>query len=54
MNSRASTCADICTAATSGTPLEICAYELDGRFIMGSVGFDVEAEVRSWIERGRF
>ena len=27
-----------------GTPLEICAYQLDGRFIMGSVGFDVEAE----------
>jgi hypothetical protein len=38
----------------SGTPLEICAYELDGRFIMGSVGFDVEAEVKSWIETGRF
>jgi len=38
----------------SGTPLEICAYELDGRFIMGSVGFDVEAEVRSWIDSGRF
>lgn len=37
-----------------GTPLEICAYELDGRFIMGSVGFDVEAEVRSWIANGRF
>ncbi len=36
-----------------GTPLEICAYELDGRFIMGSVGFDVEAEVRSWIVNGR-
>jgi hypothetical protein len=38
----------------SGTPLEICAYELDGRFIMGSVGFDVEAEVKSWIQNGRF
>jgi hypothetical protein len=38
----------------SGTPLEVCAYDLDGRFIMGSVGFDVEAEVRSWIEGGRF
>jgi hypothetical protein len=38
----------------SGTPLEICAYELDGRFIMGSVGFDVEGEVRSWIENGKF
>jgi hypothetical protein len=37
-----------------GTPLEICAYELDGCFIMGSVGFDVEAEVKSWIEQGRF
>jgi len=37
-----------------GTPLEICAYELDGRFIMGSVGFDVEAEVRAWMENGRF
>jgi len=38
----------------NGTPLEVCAYELDGRFIMGSVGFDVEAEVRSWIVNGRF
>ena len=38
----------------SGTPLEICAYQLDGRFIMGSVGFDVEAEVRAWMENGRF
>ncbi len=38
----------------SGTPLEICAYDLDGRFIMGSVGFDVEAEVRAWMESGRF
>jgi hypothetical protein len=38
----------------SGTPLEVCAYDLDGRFIMGSVGFDVEAEVRAWIEGGRF
>ena len=38
----------------AGTPLEVCAYELDGRFIMGSVGFDVEAEVRGWIEAGRF
>ena len=37
-----------------GTPLEVCAYQLDGRFIMGSVGFDVEAEVRSWINNGRF
>jgi hypothetical protein len=37
-----------------GTPLEVCAYELDGRFIMGSVGFDVEAEVRAWIDNGRF
>jgi hypothetical protein len=37
-----------------GTPLEICAYELDGRFIMGSVGFNVEAEVRSWMVNGRF
>lgn len=37
-----------------GTPLEVCAYELDGRFIMGSVGFDVEAEVKSWIKGGRF
>lgn len=41
-------------AGYEGTPLEICAYQLDGRFIMGSVGFDVEAEVRSWIESGRF
>lgn len=38
----------------AGTPLEICAYELDGRFIMGSVGFDVEAEVRAWIENRKF
>ena len=37
-----------------GTPLEICAYELDGRFLMGSVGFNVEAEVRAWIENGKF
>jgi len=37
-----------------GTPLEICAYELDGRFIMGSVGFNVEAEVREWIAKGSF
>jgi hypothetical protein len=37
-----------------GTPLEICAYDLDGRFIMGSVGFNVEAEVREWIAQGRF
>ena len=37
-----------------GTPLEICAYQLDGRFIMGSVGFDVEAEVKAWIEEKRF
>jgi hypothetical protein len=37
-----------------GTPLEVCAYQLDGRFIMGSVGFDVEAEVKAWIKEGRF
>ncbi len=37
-----------------GTPLEVCAYQLDGRFIMGSVGFDVEAEVKAWIEERRF
>ncbi len=37
-----------------GTPLEVCAYQLDGRFIMGSVGFDVEAEVKAWIDEGRF
>jgi hypothetical protein len=37
-----------------GTPLEVCAYQLDGRFIMGSVGFDVETEVRAWIEERRF
>ncbi len=37
-----------------GTPLEVCAYQLDGRFIKGSVGFDVEAEVKGWIEEGRF
>ena len=37
-----------------GTPLEVCAYQLDGRFIMGSAGFDVEAEVRAWIAERRF
>jgi hypothetical protein len=37
-----------------GTPLEICAYQLDGRFLMGSLGFEVEAEVRAWITNGRF
>ena len=37
-----------------GTPLEVCAYQLDGRFIMGAVGFDVEAEVKAWIEEKRF
>lgn len=37
-----------------GTPLEVCAYQLDGRFIMGSVGFDVEAEVRRWINSEKF
>ena len=36
------------------TPLEVCAYQLDGRFIMGSVGFDVESEVKSWIDSGAF
>jgi hypothetical protein len=36
------------------TPLEVCAYQLDGRFLMGSGGFDVESEVRSWIDSGRF
>lgn len=36
----------------AGTPLEVCAYQLDGRFIMGAVGFDVEAEVKSWIDSG--
>lgn len=38
----------------AGTPLEVCAYQLDGRFIMGSVGFDVESEVKSWIDKGAF
>lgn len=38
----------------AGTPLEVCAYELDGRFIMGSVGFDVEEEVRKWMDERRF
>ena len=37
-----------------GTPLERCAYDLDGRFIMGGRSFDVEAEVAAWIEEGRF
>jgi hypothetical protein len=37
-----------------GTPLEVCAYQLDGRFIMGGAGFDVEAEVKAWIESKRF
>ena len=37
-----------------GTPLEVCAYQLDGKFITGSVGFDVETEVQQWIASGRF
>jgi hypothetical protein len=37
-----------------GTPLEMNAYQLDGRFIMGGPGFDVEAEVRAWIDSKRF
>ncbi len=37
-----------------GTPLEMCAYQLDGRFIMGGPGFDVEAEVKAWIDGKRF
>lgn len=37
-----------------GTPLEVCAYQLDGKFITGSVGFDVELEVKAWIADGRF
>jgi hypothetical protein len=37
-----------------GTPLERCAYDLDGRFIMGGRPFNVEAEISSWIESGRF
>ena len=37
-----------------GTPLEVCAYLLDERFIMGSVGFDVVAEVKAWIAERRF
>ena len=41
-------------AGYEGTPLEKCAYELDGRFIMGGGPFDVELEVRAWIEGRRF
>ena len=41
-------------AGYEGTPLEKCAYELDGRFIMGGKPFDVESEVRAWIEGKRF
>lgn len=37
-----------------GTPLEKCAYELDGRFIMGARPFDVESEVKAWIDGKRF
>lgn len=37
-----------------GTPLEVCAYELDGRFIMGGQPIDVESEVRAWVEAKRF
>jgi hypothetical protein len=37
-----------------GTPLERCAYDLDGRFIMGGRAFDVEAEIKTWIEADRF
>jgi len=35
-----------------GTPLEVCAYQLEGRFVTGSAGFNVEAEVKSWIDSG--
>ncbi len=41
-------------AGYEGTPLEKCAYELDGRFIMGGRPFDAEAEVKAWIEGRRF
>lgn len=37
-----------------GTPLEKCAYELDGRFIMGGPAFDVEREVKAWVDGKRF
>jgi hypothetical protein len=37
-----------------GTPLEMNAYQLDGRFIMGGPGFNVEAEVKAWIDSKRF
>jgi len=37
-----------------GTLLEKCAYELDGRFIMGARPFDVESEVKAWIDGKRF
>lgn len=37
-----------------GTPLEICAYQFDGRFIMGGPAFDVGAEVAKWITERRF
>src|ERR1700744_4120413 len=41
-------------AGYDGTPLDVCAYHLDGRFIMGSDGFSVEDEVKTWIAEKRF
>lgn len=35
-------------------PLECCAFELEARFRRSRVPFSVEAEVATWIERGRF
>ncbi len=36
-----------------GTPLEMCAYQLGERFVVGGPGFDVEAEVKAWIAAKR-
>ena len=36
-----------------GIPLERCAYELEARFELGSSEFDVEAEVRVWLDSKR-
>lgn len=36
-------------------PIEVHAYELDGRFALSpAVGFSVEDEVRAWVEAGRY
>ncbi len=41
-------------AGYAGTPLEICAYELDSKFSKGTGAFQVQDEVQAWITEGRF